>query len=280
VLRSNTGDSGTKYNCRSDRPGGNTVTQSQPAIHEAEQQSGIPQATAQPSGEFTRRRQLLEIAYNLIATRGFEGLRFREVAARAGINNATLCYHFPSKEALIQAVTEHLMERLRTPQGGSEQGSPANALEELRQMFAGTRRRLKEDSSFFVVITELALRAKRDPAINSIGEQRDSFWAQRVTGILERGVAQGVFRRDLDVVSTALALMTQIKGIAHHAAMRERQPEEIDAIVSMVAAQVEHWLICPELQSTDSRKSAHRPTKAASVKPMSSTSSRRSRVRD
>jgi AcrR family transcriptional regulator len=220
---------------------------------------------------------LLEIAYNLIATRGFEGLRFSEVAAQAGINNATLCYHFPSKEALILAVTEYLMERLRTPQGGSKQESPTNALEELRQMFLGMRRRLKEDSSFFVVITELALRAKRDPAINSIGEQRDKFWARRVTGILERGVAQGVFRRDLDVVSTALALMTQIKGMAHHAAMGERQPGEIDAIVSTVTAQVEHWLVSQELQAAESSKPEHRSTKGLAVKSSSTKTSRRAR---
>lgn len=196
----------------------------------------------------------MEIAYHLIAARGFEGLRFSEVAAQASINNATLWYYFPSKEALIQGVTHFLMERLQTPHGGTKQPSPANALEELRQMFAGMGRRLKGDPSFFIVITELALRAKRDPAIERIGEQRDRFWERRVTGILERGVAQGVFRANLDRSAAALALMAQIKGIAHHAAMSQRPSEEIDAIVSTVAAQVEHWLTCPELRATINRK--------------------------
>jgi hypothetical protein len=57
-------------------------------------------------------------------------------------------------------------------------------------------------------------------------------------------VAQRVFRSDVNVQATAAALMAQIKGIAHHAAMREREPGEIDAILSTVAAQVEHWLTC------------------------------------
>lgn len=218
---------------------------------------------------------MLEIAYNLIAARGFEGLRFSEVAAQAGINNATLWYYFPSKEALIQGVTEFLTERLQSPQGGTERPSPANALEEFRQMFAGVRNRLKGDPSFFIVITELALRAKRDPAINSIGEQRDNFWARRVTGILERGMAQGVFRSDLDRNATALALMTQIKGMAHHVAMRERQPGEIDTIVSAVAAQVEHWLTCRELHSVPEReRPAKGRTKASAAKPRAARTGR------
>jgi AcrR family transcriptional regulator len=213
-------------------------------------------------GEKSRRRQLLNIAFNLIAARGFEGLRFGEVATQAGINNATLCYYFPSKEALIQGVSEYLSEQLQALPEKFEPPQPKNALEELRQMFAGTRQRLMEDPSFFVVITELALRAKRDPVVEEIGEQRDDFWSRRVTGILERGVTQGIFRANLDVEATAMALMTQIKGMSHHAAMRERDPSEIDGIVVTVAAQVEHWLTCGESQSRARKKPARRASKA------------------
>ena len=48
-----------------------------------------------------RKRELVEIAYRLIAEKGLEGFRIRQVAAEADIDNGTLHYHFPSKEALI-----------------------------------------------------------------------------------------------------------------------------------------------------------------------------------
>ena len=48
-----------------------------------------------------RRQQLVSIAMEQIAKKGFEGLRFQEVAKQAGVNNATLYYYFPTKEALI-----------------------------------------------------------------------------------------------------------------------------------------------------------------------------------
>ena len=190
----------------------------------------------------------MQIAFDLIASKGFEGLRFQEVAAGAGINNATLYYYFPSKEALIQGVVDFLMERLKTPPAQPAEPA-ANALEELRQMFEGVRRRIGEDPSFFVVITELALRAKRDPAIDRIGEQRDNFWERRIAGILERGIREGVFRRNLDKDVTATALMVQMKGVAHHAAMRKRKAGEIDSIISELAAQVECWIRIEEART-------------------------------
>jgi len=195
------------------------------------------------SSENERRRQLVQIAFDQIASKGFEGLRFHEVAEQAGINNATLYYYFPSKEALIQGVVDFLMERLKAPTSGSE--PPAgNAVEELRQVFEGTRRRVAADPAFFIVITELGLPARRDRAIDRIGEQRDDFWARRLAGVVARGVAEGLCRADIDQERTVAALMVQIKGIAHHAAMGKRKAGEVNGIVSEIAAQVEHWLTC------------------------------------
>ena len=54
-----------------------------------------------------RKTELVEIAYRLIAQNGLEGFRIRQVAAEAGIDNGTLHYHFPSKEALIHGVVDY-----------------------------------------------------------------------------------------------------------------------------------------------------------------------------
>jgi AcrR family transcriptional regulator len=212
---------------------------------------------AQSAIEQKRRQQLIQIAFDLIASKGFEGLRFQEVAAIAGINNATLYYYYPSKEALIEGVVHSMMEQLKTPPPAPNR-STLSALDELRQVFASARIRLSQDPSFFIVITELALRSRRDPAINNIGEQRDRFWERDLTGILERGVSQGIFRRDLDSAAVATSLMAQLKGVAHHAAMRDRKQGEIDAILSQIAAQVEHWLTCVVVQPSSRKKTSPR----------------------
>ena len=64
-------------------------------------------------GKRHRKTDLVEIAYRLIAQNGLEGFRIRQVAAEAGIDNGTLHYHFPSKDALILGVVDYLIEDLK-----------------------------------------------------------------------------------------------------------------------------------------------------------------------
>jgi len=178
-----------------------------------------------------------------IATKGFEGLRFQEVAEEAGINNATLYHYFPTKEALIQAVVHRLTAELKLPRARPKD-APASARDELRLEFAGVRELLRTHAKLFVILTELALRALRDPAIKKIGENRDDFWRGHLSGIIERGIAQGVFRPDIDVEGTVTTVMVQIKGIGYHATMAKRKPGEVDGAIAEIAAQVDHWLTC------------------------------------
>jgi AcrR family transcriptional regulator len=41
-----------------------------------------------------RRRGIVQAAYQTLAEKGFEGLRMREIAKRAGIDHSTLHYYF------------------------------------------------------------------------------------------------------------------------------------------------------------------------------------------
>jgi AcrR family transcriptional regulator len=177
-----------------------------------------------------------------IATKGFEGLRFQEVAKQAGINNATLYYHFPTKEALIQAVVMHLTEELKKTRG-LPKDAPANAREELRLEFEDIRELLRTQPKLFVVLTELSLRGLRDPVIERMGKSRDDFWRVHLSSIIERGVEQGVFRQGINVEAAVTALMAQIKGIGYHATLGKRKREEVDQAITEIARQVEHWLV-------------------------------------
>src|SRR6516225_5158255 len=63
-----------------------------------------------PGGD-QRRDDLVRAAFACLAADGFEGLRTRSVADRAGVNIATLHYYFPTKEALIGGVADFLASR-------------------------------------------------------------------------------------------------------------------------------------------------------------------------
>ncbi len=191
-----------------------------------------------------RREGLVEIAYHHIAQRGFEGLRVREVAEEAGINNATLHYYFPTKEALIHGVVEKLIQGFSMT-GETGSAVPRTALQDIRREFEDARRRLAENPEQFVVFTELLIRSRRDPAIAAIFSKLDESWRRYLVGIVERGIKTGEFRSDLDPASTATMIMAVIKGFGFQM-LGEMDPKQAgvdaDAILNQIVRQVEAWL--------------------------------------
>lgn len=208
---------------------------------ESDLKANVPKKPNSKLAATDRRRQLVEIAMELIAAKGFEGLRFQEVAKQAGINNATLFYHFRSKEELIMGVMQHLLEELqKTP--GLPADRPATAPEELRLEFASVGDLLTKRPKLFVALTELSLRAMRDPALASAVKIRDHFWRQHLSGILRRGIKDGAFRADVDVETAVASVMAQIKGIGFHAVTGKLKAGEVRKAVADIAGQAECWL--------------------------------------
>ena len=72
------------------------------------------------------RRAVLDAAGACFAASGFAGATTRQVAALAGVNVATLHYHFGSKEKLYRAVLDEAT-REEIPEPGNE-GTPAERL--------------------------------------------------------------------------------------------------------------------------------------------------------
>jgi TetR/AcrR family transcriptional regulator len=57
-----------------------------------------------------RQHQLLEVAMSAFSRRGFKGTTTKEIAAAAGVAEAVIFQHFPSKEILYSAVLESHLE--------------------------------------------------------------------------------------------------------------------------------------------------------------------------
>jgi AcrR family transcriptional regulator len=152
-----------------------------------------------------RRQELVEAAFHLIAERGFEGLRTRDIAAAAGLNIATVHYYFPTKESLIGAVVEHAMERFRSTL--TSDGSP---VEQLRNHLRAVRHLLNDEPQVGVVMGELALRSARDPSIGSIMGSSNDQWHRLIRGLLRRAAKAGQIRPELDSDDVASLVMSTL----------------------------------------------------------------------
>ncbi|MCX4696960.1 TetR/AcrR family transcriptional regulator [Streptomyces sp. NBC_01408] len=58
-----------------------------------------------------RRERITEVAVELIAERGLEGLTHRAIAERADVSLSSTTYHFADREALIRAALERAADR-------------------------------------------------------------------------------------------------------------------------------------------------------------------------
>lgn len=181
---------------------------------ETDAEMGVGRRSGHTRRGTAQREALVRAAFDLIAERGFEGLRTRDVAARAGVNIATLHYYFATKEDLIRGVVDALVKRFRTQQAPTLAAQPRSPLIELRQELQDAQYQVRESPEIFSVLFELVLRSLRDPAIRAILRDMEAAWKEHVTTYLREGVEQGVFRQDLDVVAAATGIVALVKGSA------------------------------------------------------------------
>lgn len=154
-----------------------------------------------------RRRELLEAAFAVIAEKGLEGLRTREVAERAGVNISTLFYYFGSKQALLVAVTGHVREVFAAP---SASGGAAYA--DLRSHLANAWARFQANPDLAVVLQELMLRGRRDEQVRWALANILQHWHGVVRDLVRRGMDEDAFDSALDEDETAAALTSFVMG--------------------------------------------------------------------
>jgi len=188
-----------------------------------------------------RRKELVQIAYRLIAEKGLEGLRTRDVAEAAGIDTGTLHYHFPSKESLEQAVVEHLSEDFSANRIAAGK-TPANALEELRNEIFDVALRVRQSPDQLLVMMDLTVRASRDPAVAEILRRMSDGWTWSISRMLKSGIEQGLFRADLNPEAVAPLLRAQLTGLG---TMGLAQPDRVEAAANALYSQLKKWLSKP-----------------------------------
>ena len=199
----------------------------------------------QPQDDHGKRRAaLLHAAFDVVAEAGFEGLRTRAVATRAGVNIATLHYYFPSKQDLIEGLAQLLSAKFVALHGPSPRPSGLAPLDRLRQEFSDSRFYLKQHPEMLLVMQEFSLRGKRDAEVQKIFNQMNAHWRNGIERTVEEGAADGTFRPDIPPREMFPLVMSIFTGIIASGA------GQIDAI----ERNTETWIL-----SAKAKKKLERP---------------------
>jgi len=162
-----------------------------------------------------RRHEIVEWAFRLLAEKGFEGLRMRDIALHVGINSATIHHYFATKQDLIEGVAHHLAVMFSTQRAPALKFDAAASppIRELRQEFADAAFYRAKHPDFLLVSRELTLRAQRDPDVAAVIAPLNSQWCEAIEGILARGQREQVFRRDIVPASMSRVIVGALWGM-------------------------------------------------------------------
>ena len=152
------------------------------------------------------RQRVLDAALHCFAAKGFHGTSMQEVCSQASMSPGALYRHFPSKDAIIEAIAEQ--ERETNRQFFKRLDVESDILETLLETgFAWMRNASGGDSACLCV--EVLAEAHRNPRVREIFERNHEEARGALRATLERARAVGEIDPDLDLdvaVTVFLAL--------------------------------------------------------------------------
>ncbi|MFD7921101.1 TetR/AcrR family transcriptional regulator [Streptomyces sp. NPDC059740] len=156
--------------------------------------------------------QIVRETVRLIAEQGFGAVRVTDIATACGTSTATIHYHFPGRDELLEAAVRWCMDE-DTAQRAAAPDEAADAREELMRLIALQTPRTEQQRRQWLVWLDLWGQAARSTAVGRLHEHYYRQWRATVADVIRRGAEHGVFPR-VDPEFTALRLTALIDGLA------------------------------------------------------------------
>ncbi|BAH52459.1 putative TetR family transcriptional regulator [Rhodococcus opacus B4] len=156
------------------------------------------------------RTKLLDAAVDSLVELGYARTTTQGIARRAGVSRGAQLHHFPTKESLVVAAVEHLVDK-RMEEILAAEVDAGRGVEVLADAFSGP---------LFYAALELWVAARTDPVLFEATVPLE----RKVTDALRRGSAE-VFgdRFDSDAIELSIEL---VRGLAVSALFRTPEAEQ------------------------------------------------------
>lgn len=157
------------------------------------------------------REKILRVAAKEFATKGFDGARVDSIVARSKISKNLVYHYFDSKEALFIEVMERAYAAMRERQNelGLTGKSP---VDDMRALVMHTIQHFIEQPDFILLLSTENLHKAEHIRQSKVIPAMFNPLKSALAEILERGKAEGVFRKDADWVD----LYVSISGLGSY----------------------------------------------------------------
>lgn len=168
-----------------------------------------------------RTNVIREAAEKIFAEKGFSGATMQDIAKEAGLSAGAIYRYFPSKEALIEALSAEQAGRMaETIDSIRAKGDTATVLHGLADTFF---RPLEDPEGFLdqCIEFELTSEARRNPHVRATRNRSYASMVQGFTAVIRRGQAEGAIAKNMDPDSTARLMIAAFEGLTMQLAVGE-----------------------------------------------------------
>lgn len=148
------------------------------------------------TGEPVRQTELLHIAADLFAERGYTATTVRDIADAAGILSGSLYHHFDSKESMVDAILSRFIEQTLAAYDEviAEQRTPRETFQRLVEV--SLQSMTTERSAILVYQNESRFLAEEErfSYLRDAHRRFQKIW----TNVIEAGIKNGEFRPEID----------------------------------------------------------------------------------
>lgn len=156
------------------------------------------------------REDVLRAATRVLAERGLDAARLRDVARAAGVSIGALQHHFETRDELFREAFEWSIEQLiaRWRASAADEPDPWHRFELLVQALTGDPELERRCATW----TEFCASAARHPGLRDGVRSVHEEWLTLLTGIVEDGVIQGDFVPVLPVDTAIASIAALVDG--------------------------------------------------------------------
>ncbi|WP_040338247.1 TetR/AcrR family transcriptional regulator [Candidatus Blastococcus massiliensis] len=156
-----------------------------------------------------RRQRIVTAAVEVFAASGYRTGSLRDVAERAGLSQAGLLHHYPSKERLLQAVVDWHDEQ----SGKVAVEAVAAGLDPLAALVALVEHNQRNPESVGLYVVLSAEATAPDHPLHEYFVRRYAGTVSLLRARLDGAAEAGLLRRDVDRAGTARALAALMDGL-------------------------------------------------------------------
>ncbi|HEX2561157.1 TetR/AcrR family transcriptional regulator [Phenylobacterium sp.] len=159
-------------------------------------------------------QRILQAAVDIIAERGIDQLTLAEAGEAAGYSRALPAHYFGSREDLILAVADHLVQGYRRrmeagPPGGSGAGGLESLIDGIAFYIDDNRQSGARLRAFHEVLNAALNRPALAPAIAQLDHESAAGFVYQIRAAIRRGE----IRADVDPEAEGVLILATLRGV-------------------------------------------------------------------